>query len=180
MNPIIEQWFEELDEGGEDLKGFIRQTSDVILSEMGIPPQLVKYLQDRNLALIPLSRLWWDNPPSKLFGAVSPRHLTPPGHVEASTAEEEAEEAYLGERGVEEVTDFREKLRGNFIEGALESIAVGQPVYYMTEPFGPMRQQDTGVGIVESVHKEQIIVKTQEGKKLTVDLGAGGRVTLRR
>lgn len=172
MNPIIEEWFQELDEGDEDLRNFIRQVSDAVCSELKPPIGLIEYLDERGLAVVPVSRLWWLNPRSKMFNPVRTR-LTPPGREDA--------EPELGDVDSEDVAEIEvSHLGAAFLGGALEGIALGQRVSFKTAPAGPSQQQDIGTGTVIVVENARVGVVDDLGRDYWIDLDQGGKIQLLR
>lgn len=177
MNPIIEDWFIELDEGEEELRSFIRNVSDAVIKEMKIPIGLARFLEDHGLAVVPTSRLWWNNPRSRMF---SPVRSVPPGHVD--DVEEVVEEIEPGADEVEQSVALPEvgnKNRDAFIQGVLEGVAVGTEVNFQTHPDGPRGESTASVGTVVGVTGAVVQVKSGTGW-YDVDLNRGGRITLRR
>lgn len=169
MNPVLEEWFEELDDGDEDLRTFIRQVSDLVLTETGAAASFVQYLEERGLAVVPISRLWWENPRSKMFNPARSL-LHPPGHVDSLIP---------GDVDADEVEQIEiSDLGAAFLGGALEGIALGQRVSYLTDPSGPMNQQDAGTGVVVVVDNSRIGVVNDNGDDFWVDMSKGGKIRL--
>ena len=172
MNPIIEEWFIELDEGDEQLRDFIRQVSDAVISDMKLTPGLIELLRERNLAVVPTSRLWWENPRGSLFRPV--RTMNPGRVIEAPEVEEtepDGSEAF----DIDRLPNARGPVAGAFLEGALEGIAVGQRVYYWTKPGA---QQDMGGGVVQGITGTGVTVRSDNGRVYVIDLTQGGRIEL--